>query len=172
MKTQTTAARSPQPFSPRSMQEHLLDDIRRTDDLLTLLNRELELLKSRENQQQQHMLIEEKHQLAEQLEASAQQRKQWLAQYVPQSENSPKEQWREFLVQLGGPELIKLWDALKEKMQRCQAQNEINGRLIHRGQQSLKQLIGLLKGQVETPKLYNTKGATEHHHHSQTVIKA
>lgn len=116
-------------------------------------------------------LLEQKQQLMTQLEQGSQLRQSWLdgAEDVT---GEPKERWKMLLTDLGGPALLSRWQDFKEQLSLCQQENEVNGRMIGRGQQSVGQLLSLLKGQVESPKLYNQKGSTNNQQLSHTMVKA
>lgn len=160
------------PATIQTVHQLLEENIQTTDKLLTLLEEERTHLKQR-NHTVIPALLEQKHQLMSRLEQTAAQRQQWLTQAPQQTDTqTADERWNTLLTDLGGPTLTKLWDTFKDNLTACQQNNEVNGRMIGRGQQSVRQLLTLLKGQVEAPTLYNQSGSTQSHSLSQTVVKA
>jgi len=160
------------PATIQTVHQLLEDSIQSTNELLSLLEQERTHLTQR-NHSVIPALLEQKQQLMSQLEQGALQRQQWLAQAPQQhDQQSPDERWNTVLTDLGGPTLTKLWETFKDNLTSCQQNNEINGRMIGRGQQSIRQLLTLLKGQIETPTLYNQAGCTQNQSLSQTVVKA
>jgi flagella synthesis protein FlgN len=159
------------PATIQTVHQLLENSIRITDELLSLLEQERSHLQQR-NHNAIPPLLEQKQQLMSQLEQGAELRQQWLADTPQQTDQTQEELWCTLLTELGGPTLSTLWDAFKDKLVACQQGNEVNGKMIGRGQQSIRQLLTLLKGQVETPKLYNQAGNTQSHSLSQTVVKA
>ena len=155
----------------QTVHQLLENSIRITDELLSLLEQERSHLQQR-NHSAMPPLLEQKQQLMSQLEQGAELRQQWLAHTPQQAEQTQEERWSTLLTQLGGPTLGKLWETFKDKLVACQQDNEVNGKMIGRGQQSIRQLLTLLKGQIETPTLYNQSGNTQSHNLSQTVVKA
>jgi len=159
------------PATIQTVHQLLENSIRATSELLTLLEQERTHLQQR-NHTELPALLEQKQQIMSLLEKGALQRQQWLA-HAPQHEvQSQEEHWSALLTGLGGPTLTKLWDTFKDNLITCQQNNEVNGRMIGRGQQSIRQLLTLLKGQVESPTLYNQAGNTQSQSLSHTVVKA
>jgi flagellar biosynthesis protein FlgN len=58
-----------------------------------------------------------------------------------------------------GTELLARSDALSALLERCQAANLRNGRLIRANQASTHSMLGILRG-AETPSLYDSHGGT------------
>lgn len=58
-----------------------------------------------------------------------------------------------------GKELIEAGDRLNALLERCQAANLRNGRLIRSSQASTTSMLGILRG-GETPNLYDRRGST------------
>ena len=58
-----------------------------------------------------------------------------------------------------GAELISAGDRLNASLERCQAANLRNGRLIRSSQASTTSMLGILRG-GETPNLYDSRGST------------
>jgi flagella synthesis protein FlgN len=56
-----------------------------------------------------------------------------------------------------GAELLARSDALSALLERCQAANLRNGRLIRSSQTSTNSILGILRG-AETPSLYDSRG--------------
>jgi flagella synthesis protein FlgN len=81
--------------------------------------------------------------------------------------------WEIFLARdAATQELIPAWQALTAEFSKCQAANEINGKMINRSKQTLSHLLNLLRGQVAAPSLYTQKGATANYSNTHTVAKA
>jgi len=107
------------------------------------------------------------------LEASAKQRGGWISFLAERTGMAPKDCWLRLLEELKDPALIPLWEEFQLKLNECKEHNDINGKIISRGQKTLKQLLGLLRGQsMEAPRLYNSSGDAHQHNTTHTVIKA
>jgi len=57
-----------------------------------------------------------------------------------------------------GSELLARSDELNQLLERCQAANLRNGRLIRSGQASTRSMLGILRG-ADTPSLYDSSGS-------------
>lgn len=157
--------------SATTVEQLLQQDLAACRQLAELLDEELEALNGREQRQLQS-LIAQKQDLLNNLEHSANLRQQWT-RFLSERLNRPTEEcWELLLEQLEAPQLLTQWQELKGLLAQCKQKNETNGKIIHRGQQTLRKLLGILRGQsIETPNLYNARGATSGSGGSHTVVK-
>lgn len=132
-------------------------DLGYTQTLLQLLQEERRLLEQRQHEALPE-LIGQKDQLLQKLHDNEQRRKNFLQQL---GMGDARNAWKEVVEGTGDNNLIRLWQQLQQALSECRVCNEINGRMIGRGQQSLGRIVSLLRGQINTPQLYNNKGATQ-----------
>ena len=157
--------------SARTVEQALRQDILDCGTLKALLEQELQLLNDR-NSRELQPLINQKQDLMTRLEQSAGQRSQWTRFLVERTGQSTEECWQALLDQLDNPDLHQLWQELNTALRDCQTANEVNGKIIKRGQSTLRQLLSILRGQcVDTPHLYTSSGDTRGQNPSHTVIK-
>ena len=137
--------------------------------LKQLLAHEREQLEQRK-QDELSSIVEKKTILVDQLNISAKQRQSILSTLgLPTNANG----WDLFLQRNTATlPLRDDWKLLVAEFEECQKMNDINGKMIARSQQTLNHLLGLLRGKVASPSLYNAQGAKTEHTHSYTVAKA
>lgn len=137
--------------------------------LKQLLAQEREQLEQRK-QDLLPQIIEQKAALLELLGNSAKQRQQILtALNLPANAQG----WDIFLQRNTATlPLRDDWKLLVAEFEDCQKMNDINGKMIARSQQTLSQLINLLRGKVAAPSLYTAQGTKTQHTSSYTVAKA
>ena len=115
-------------------------------------------------------IIEQKSRLLDILNLNTQ-RRQEVLQASGLSANAAG--WEEFLVQNNAPaELRVKWQEITQEFASCQQLNTINGKMITRSQQTLNQLLNLLRGKVPSPSLYDAHGAKAQIASSYTIAKA
>lgn len=158
--------------SAQAVRQLIEQDILVAQQLAKLLEQEHQTLQTRDSEQLNHVVVEKQHCMAK-LETSAKQRGGWISFLAERTGMAPKDCWLRLLEELKDPALLPLWQDFQLKLNECKAHNEINGKIISRGQKTLKQLLGLLRGQnIETPRLYNASGGAHQQNASHTVIKA
>lgn len=59
--------------------------------------------------------------------------------------------------------LLALWDEIMGNIQACQASNMTNGGILELGRKHVEQALSILRGQNNTPSVYNTNGSTSPH---------
>lgn len=156
-------------INPTLVQKMLDADITSASALQKLLTSERELLKNREYEPLS-LLITEKNQLLERLNAHADERGAVLNSlgFTPDSSG-----WQQLL---NSDETLSAftstWKELQRLIAECKKLNEINGKLMGRSQQSLKRLLDLVRGQSGTPALYNANGNASNAAFSYTVAEA
>lgn len=143
------------------LEQHITRDIESCKILLQLLHAERDALSERQLDLLEDIL-QNKAEHLQSLENSAQQRAQWLGSNDP---GGPPldHRWQNLLAQRA-PHLQPHWKSLRELLQTCQAENEVNGKMLGRSQQTLNRVLGLLRGQKDSPTLY---GAKKHQKHSE-----
>ncbi|MGV8834917.1 flagella synthesis protein FlgN [Cellvibrio sp.] len=151
------------------LRQMITQDSAAISQLKHLLAQERILLEQRK-QDELPQIIEQKAILVEQLNNSAKQRQQILnALSLPANANG----WDLFLQRNAATlPLRDEWKMLVSEFEDCQKMNDINGKMIARSQQTLSHLLGLLRGKVAAPALYNAQGAKTQYTSSYTVAKA
>ena len=158
--------------SAQAVEQLLNRDIGFAKKLLELLEQEHKALNSRSSEQL-HQLLTEKQGLMAQFEQSATQRSRWVGFLMERTGLSTEECWEKLLTELDSSSLPQLWQEFQKLINECKQHNEINGKMIARGQKTLKQLLTIMRGQsVEAPELYNASGSTQSQNLSHTVVKA
>ncbi len=165
---------APLPVAPQAALQLLQQDTIHCQQLLTLLQSEHAVLQQRDTAQLRQ-IVEAKQTLMMKLEGSAKQRTRWVnampEELITSSETQTK--WLALLNAMKEPALLDAWYALDGKLAECKAQNELNGRIINKGQRTLQQLVGLLRGKVaNATNLYNAKGTTDQSKGPHTSVKA
>lgn len=160
-------ASAPQ-VNPKTLFNQVEQDIQVCDQLIELLQRESEALKQRQTQTLEN-LIPEKNNLLGALANSANQRRAWL-----QALGKPTDEthWLELLQAMGGQKLLDQWQVFNDKLSNTKHLNDVNGKMIARGQQTINRLLDILRGQFDAPKLYNQSGTTQVHKSSKGMVKA
>lgn len=153
-----------------SLHEMIAQDSAAIAQLKQLLALEREQLEQRKHDDLPR-IIEQKAILLDQLNNSAKQRQEILTTLgLPTNAQG----WDQFLQRNATTQpLLGDWKILVSEFEDCQAMNEINGKMIARSQQTLSQLIGLLRGKTPTAaSLYTAQGTKTQHTTSYTVAKA
>jgi flagellar biosynthesis protein FlgN len=162
---------------PAQIEQLIQQDNSASIALLTALRCEQEALKSRKHQDLQRLLEEKNHYLLI-LESNASKRQQILQHNGRETDNNA---WEILLAELDartpGTALLDAWNTLKNHFSECRTLNEINGKMIARGQQTISRLLNILRGQTAAPGLYSASGNTTQSNRSgassyTTVIKA
>jgi flagellar biosynthesis/type III secretory pathway chaperone len=151
-------------------------DIQTSLELSELLAKESDALKSRDQNQLNDLLVR-KQELMQILDQNAKIRDVWLnlelSQSPQNSEQNKKSIWSDLLMRMGGPKLIDSWQQLEKNISECKKRNEVNGIMIARGRQTMKQLLNIIRGHsLEAPKLYTASGGTKLQEYSQPLVKA
>ena len=143
-------------------------DLQAVGGLLGLLEQEQEAMQQRDRSTLS-ALVDAKTKYIKQIEDHAAGRYQIL-----RSLDRPaiEAEWKTLVAEYDNPPLRKDWAQLMTMLEQCRHHNEVNGRLISRSQQTLNKLLNILRGQFETPELYNNRGATEAQQHTHRVTKA
>lgn len=154
---------------------HLQQQLQLLNDLNLQLETERDHIKSRQLNEMQSVLTI-KQQLLDEIRKGASQRKEWLsaaASGTPKLNGSDDlSLWKSLLKRLNNSELDTLWSRFTQDLSSLKDGNEINGKLISRGQQTMKRLLELMRGQSMTSvKLYNQSGSALNSTESHTSIK-
>ncbi|MFZ3206761.1 MAG: flagellar export chaperone FlgN [Pseudomonas sp.] len=132
------------------------DDIGSAEQLLVLIDDEFQALGERDLARLQSIL-EKKQPLLAQLDQHAQARSQLLLGLQLSADRAGLQALAERSSQ--GTALLERGDQLHRLLERCQAANLRNGRLIRSSQASTSSMLGILRG-GETPNLYDSRGST------------
>ncbi|MGI1677403.1 MAG: flagellar protein FlgN [Cellvibrionaceae bacterium] len=138
------------------------------ETLLKLLLQERKALTDR-NYDQYAESIDAKTEALKSIEKNSEARYALLHSYsLPPTEG----QWKKLIESIDDKNIQDEWHQLIEKLNECKHENEINGRLISRGKQTLGKLLNILRGQLDTTQVYTQSGKTEGGDNSHTVTKA
>jgi flagella synthesis protein FlgN len=132
------------------------DDIGSAEQLLELLDDEFQALGERDLVRLQSIL-ENKQPLLVKLDQHGRTRSQLLISLQLSADRAGLQALAERSSQ--GAELLERGDQLQALLERCQAGNLRNGRLIRSNQTSARTMLGILRG-GETPSLYDSRGST------------
>ena len=130
-------------------------DINACQTLLQLMEVEREALQERDAERLS-AVIEEKTQYLSHLEQSAVKRSRWASLAQAADADSG---WHQLLHDLQQPELSQQWEQLKELMIACRSENETNGKILARSQNTVGRLLSIMRGQTDAPSLYSAKGS-------------
>ena len=149
--------------------EMITQDSTALTQLKQLLERERSQLEQRQSDQLA-TIIEQKAILLDQLNLNSKRRQEVLEANQMDTNAAG---WDCFLALNNAPESVRSsWQQVTQQFGDCQAMNEINGKMIARSQQTLNQLLNLLRGKVAAPSLYTAQGGKAHTSSSYTVAKA
>ena len=147
----------------------LTEDASAITQLKVLLTQERQQLETRK-QDELANIIAQKSTLLEQLNVNAK-RRQDVLQALQLPTNAAG--WDSFLQRNSGTDTLREeWAQLITDFNDCKTMNEINGKMISRSQQTLNQLLNLLRGKVASPSLYTAQGTKSSNNSSYTVAKA
>ncbi|MEY4588453.1 MAG: hypothetical protein RL497_529 [Pseudomonadota bacterium] len=118
------------------------------------------------------LIIQEKSDWLIKLEHSARQRHTWLVESGLNTQADPAAAFLKWLQENQHETLGERWEILKDQLAKCQDANEINGKLIHRGQATHQKLIGILRGQNHQTLLYTGKGIKKAAGYAEPIGKA
>lgn len=141
-------------FSAPQIQQQILRDTQTCEDLLKLLNEERDALRERNMDELERILLEKASRL-EILENSANERSKLARAYAS---GSDQDNWRELISKLNDEKLDQSWQKLKELLQSCKLENEVNGKLLTRNHQIYSRLLDIVRGQSQAPSLYTSRG--------------
>jgi len=154
---------------PQQLNSIIQEDIEASGALLKLLEAEQQALKKRLHRDLEN-LLREKNTLIHTLDANAEKRQQILAQATM---TGTAESWQKLLVLINNQKLIDDWETVKTNIDQCQHFNGINGKMIARGQQTVRRLLNILRGQTAVPGLYTQSGTTrDENGNSFSVVEA
>lgn len=152
-----------------ALRQMIAQDSAAIAQLKQLLAHEREQLEQRK-QDELPRIVEQKAALVDQLSISAKLRQQVLTTLgLPTNARG----WDMFLQR--NTTTLPLrddWKLLVSEFEDCQKMNDINGKMIARSQQTLNQLLNLLRGKVAAPSLYTAQGTKTQYTASYTVAKA
>jgi flagella synthesis protein FlgN len=131
------------------------NDIGTAERLLELIDHEFQALSDRDLPRLQSLLAD-KQPLLSLLDQHGQQRSQVLRDLQLSADRAGLQALAAQSSQ--GEQLLARGDQLSELLERCQAANLRNGRLIRSSQASTRNMLGILRGN-ETPSLYDSRGS-------------
>lgn len=167
-----------QPINGQTLNNHITADIHACEALLTLLEKERTALKERDLETLENIIHSKAAQL-QHLEDSARTRSQWSQAFISHAQGDgatgthkkDDEMWRQLLSQQA-PELATSWQRLKKLMEKCRAENEVNGKVLSRNQKTFTRLMTILRGQTGSTNLYSASGSNQSHLPGQSIGQA
>ncbi|WP_347329498.1 flagella synthesis protein FlgN [Marinimicrobium locisalis] len=156
--------------SSEQVSQMLAQDIQSIEQLQQTLEQERAALEQRDLSALPPV-IEAKNQLMAALGEHALQRQAWLDSTGLSRDHEGWQQWLKQRPETASQ--VEEWQHLAERFAHCRELNEINGKIIHRSQQTLGQMLNLMRGQNnEGPSLYDARGHSGSSGGSQTLGKA
>lgn len=168
-KPQPDAAKpQPQPMPDAATLVHLIrQEEQNVQQLEELLQHEKDALLERQFQNL-HQYLQLKRQLLAILEKNASQRQQVLAQM--QLSATP-DGWRQLLKKADkSGQASERWQQLEVLLKRCHTLNAVNEKLTHRTHMAASQMMDILRGAHNQPKLYTDTGARQRFDGSQRTL--
>lgn len=144
------------------------EDLESSARLIGFLEKEREALIKR-NTAELSDIVANKNSLLDAIENNSQHRHALLSSLNIEATES---NWQKIIAQLNDEELNKATELLIANLQQCQHLNNVNGKMVARGKQTLGRLHNILRGQVEPPNLYTNSGSTDLGNTSHAVVKA
>lgn len=144
----------PLPFTAEQLTQHINHDFLTCTQLLEVLKKEQDALKKRDADTVERIL-ESKIPLLNALEVSGKMRQAW-AQAANTS--SSEAGWAGMLTSLGSSDIKTRWAQLKTLYSEVRMQNEVNGKLLSRHQNTIARLLDVMRGKTAGPNLYNASG--------------
>jgi len=154
-------------FSNR-LKSTLKQDQTDLNQLLSLLEEETQLLKTRESKSIE-ALATQKAKLVAQIEQRAKLKAKLFAQSglgIRPGQVEPA------IKKLNDEELTKLWMETREQLNLCKEKNLVNGAIISRSKQRVSRLMDIIRGKSTTQNLYGQKGKQQSFSSQQSIAKA
>lgn len=146
-----------QPEPLKQIADSIESDITACEQLIRLLHHERDLLAERAFEPLD-LIIQEKADWLKKLEHSARLRQSCLETSGLMQTADPSAAFLQWLTEHHQEHLSERWLRLKDLLNECQEANDVNGKLIHRGQATHQTLVGILRGQDHQTMLYTGKG--------------
>ncbi|HRH78673.1 MAG TPA: flagellar protein FlgN [Cellvibrionaceae bacterium] len=146
-----------QPEPLKQIADSIESDITACEQLIRLLHHERDLLAERAFEPLD-LIIQEKAAWLKKLEHSARLRQSCLETSGLTQTADPSAAFLQWLTEHNHEHLSERWALLKHLLNECQEANDVNGKLIHRGQATHQTLVGILRGQDHQTMLYTGKG--------------
>lgn len=160
-----------QPVLLQRIADSIERDIGACEKLIQLLHHERGLLAERAFETLD-MVIQEKADWLKKLEHSARERQDWLVESGLNSHSDSAAAFQTWIKENHQEHLGERWQLLKTRLDECKDANEVNGKLISRGQATHQKLIGILRGQDHQTMLYTGKGLKKTTGHAAPIGKA
>lgn len=141
-------------------------DLPATSQLLEILQQERSSLEERDYDTFEKLIGPKQH-LLKQLESHAKTRQALIQQADFVDERSTLEAAKE-----QAPLVAQAWCELTEQWQQCQKLNEVNELIAKRTRLVVGQVLDLLRGSTNQPKLYTNKGDTHNRSTGRSITNA
>jgi len=153
---------------PKAIQNALDLDLRESRQLLQLLQDEQTAMQTRDRERLADV-VKAKTDCMNRIEQQANARYQLL---TANGRTVDEAEWKSLVESQRDPHIQKTWQDLLTTVEECRHSNEVSGRLINRGQQTMHYLLSVIRGQLNPPTLYNQRGAAESHQDGHSVTRA
>jgi len=127
------------------------------ESLVSVLEQENDALKSN-NSTQLESVVQTKVELLQAIEANAMERSECLSSLGHTPDDSGINTWLQQLNEKGRSEQKINWLTLKNTLESCKNANAVNGKIVHRSQRQVEQLLGIMRGQQHNQKIYDQSG--------------
>ncbi len=159
------------PLNTERLLKSIERDISACNQLISLLEHEHTALIARDTETLES-IINDKSTLLSQLNQSAMTRTQWVNHYKNSTQNSQDAMIHSFTELANETGLQEQWQHLQSLFKQCKAANDINGKTMARSQVTNERLLNILRGQHNTPHLYDGKGAKGNRSQGNTLGQA
>jgi len=150
------------------LKSFLKQDISDLNNLISVLEREKETLKTRDSASIE-AIAKNKSTFVQALEARA---KLKAKSFASSGLGIRPGQVEKTLTTLGDTELMGLWKTSQQKLAFCKDRNLVNGNVIARSLQRTNRLMTIVRGQHNAPNLYGQKGKAQSYTGSHRLGKA
>jgi flagella synthesis protein FlgN len=157
--------------SPSNIKHIISRDLGDYAELLELLDREKQLLIARDFDAFAAVL-ERKHTLLTQLDQYTKQRLALLRALGLTENEAGMQTLMAQQPEFGRDQLHEDWNTLKNLVQQCSRQNEVNAKIAHRAQATSRQILNILKGAPSASGLYDKRGTKAGKDSGLTITRA
>ena len=151
-----------------SIHQAIIHDLHASRELLDLLEQEREAMEQR-NRKELTDIVSAKTECMQRIDQQAVCRYHILENL---HREGSEQEWKALVLEQTNDAIKEDWQQLIDTLHQCRHLNEVNGRLISRGQQTLGKLLSILRGQLDPPQLYNQRGTPESRNSTYSVTKA
>lgn len=157
MKNSANTQQNLPPFNPQTVGSLIQRDQQACDELLKLFEEEQQLLKDREVDALEALIVKKAENLKI-LENGAQLRTLWIKNQCQDSDKPLDQLWEAAITDLQ-PGLLDRWKTLKQSFKTAQEKNEVSGKVLARKNEAYSRILSILRGQGQANNLYTARGS-------------